>query len=683
MPTLARLAVAAALFAAPALAQLQETVNVHLVEVPVTVVGRDGEPVRGLTAANFEIIDGGRKRPLASFDAVDFAAAEGAKAVSPLNPVARRNFLLLFDLSFSAPTSIAKAQQAARDFLVRGAGQRDLVAVGSVDADRGFRLLTSFTTDRNLLNAAITDPRSFRANDPLQIGGTPAIDLTTASRPGDTASAHDEAAATFNEMMLQQSRLDDEFMRARIVRQMDALGELARTLRSIAGRKQIIMFSEGFDPRLARGRDASAGDEQQKELDQIVAGTPWRTDPDARFGTIATLDAIKRMGKEFRAADVVLHSIDIKGVRVNNDVRRGAQLSSNEALFLVANPTGGEVFHNSNDLGDDLRRMLRAQEVVYVLSFNARSSAPGTFHDLRVRLVDGPRGARVFHRAGYYELGSENAAERSLTNAEIVLNDIPQSEVHIDALAAAFPTSGARSQVPVVLEINGADLLQQLPANSPTATADIYIYAFDDDGLVRDRLYQRLTLDVQRAGGRIQASGVKYYGTLSLPEGRYAVKTLVRMVDDDRRGFARVDVLVPREGDVAVLPPLFFDDPAQWLVVRGASNDRTNAGYPFMLNGEPFMPSATARVRNGQPRKYALFVMNAEPDEMSFETSAGAAPVTPRLVSRVRARDVDMTKVVFELAPHDLAPGNSTLHVIVRRKDSSDARSSSVSLVVN
>src|SRR5205085_3983650 len=336
MRTLTRLACAALLFAAVARAQLQESVNVHLVEVPVTVVDRDGRPVRGLTADFFELFDSGKKQTLASFDAIDFASYESVKSVSRLNPVARRNFLLLFDLSFTSPTSTAKAQLAARDFLARGAGRRDLIAIATVDADRGFRLLTAFTTDRNLLNAAIADPRSFRGTDPLQIAGSAIVDVAAMSRSGEMPQGRvDEGAIMFQEVMKQQERLDDQFMRTKIIRQFDALGELAKTLRAVPGRKQIIMFSDGFEPRLVRGRDAGSSSEQQEELDQILNGELWRTDPDARYGTSDSQSAIRRMAHEFRAADVVLHAIDTKGVRVNNDLAHGAKLNSNEALHLI------------------------------------------------------------------------------------------------------------------------------------------------------------------------------------------------------------------------------------------------------------------------------------------------------------------------------------------------------------
>src|SRR6266581_3410739 len=151
--------------------QVKESITVSYVEVPVTVVDRSGNPVRGLTAANFEVVDEGKKRDVAGFDTVDFSSAESVKAVSPLNPVARRNFLLVFDLTFSSPTSATRAQDAARTFVTKMAGRQDRIGVATVDVAHGFRLLTSFTSDRKLVDAAVSNPQNFRANDPLQLAG--------------------------------------------------------------------------------------------------------------------------------------------------------------------------------------------------------------------------------------------------------------------------------------------------------------------------------------------------------------------------------------------------------------------------------------------------------------------------------------------------------------------------------
>src|SRR5205814_3283067 len=124
------------------------------------------------------------------------------------------------------------------------------------------------------------------------------------------------------------------------------------------------------------------------------------------------------------------------------------------------------------------------------LAFNAPTSTPGKFHKLNVKLVNAPGGAHLVARTGYYEAGGENQTERTLSNAEIVLNDIPQDAIHLASLATSFSTTSANAQVPVVIEANGDDLLKG--AKNNIITTDIFVYAFDEHGLVRDATSHRL-----------------------------------------------------------------------------------------------------------------------------------------------------------------------------------------------
>ena len=655
-----------------AFGQVRETVNVNVVEVPVTVVDSSGNPVRGLTAANFELLDNGTKQPITSFDKIDFASSESMTAISPLNPAARRQFMLLFDLSNSSPNALARAQEAAHQFVTQNVQIRDLVAVGTIEADRGFRLLTAFTSDRQLVAAAMSDPRTFRGNDPLQITNqnpmTPEkepLSLTSASgRAGDrgalTRDDQRETAALAN-------KSNDLYVRQRIERSVDALGQLARTLRAVPGHKQIVFLSEGFDARVLQGRDVRSSNEALLENEQVLNGQSFNVDNDARYGNSASMSLVDRMAQYFRGSDVVLHAIDIQGVRVQNDVVQGARVNSNAGLFLLSRPTGGEVFENVNDIKTNFARILHQQEVIYVLGFQAPTQKPGAFHDLKVKLVNVPS-AKVSHRAGYYEGGGENAIERTLSNAEIIINDIPQTDVRMSAFAAGFPNRDGNAQVPVILEVSGSDLLTGVHGN--TTAVEFFIYAFDEEGLVRDRLYQKVSLDLKKLGDRLRATGVKYYGTLSLPPGHYAVKSLVRSVETERRGFGRADVVVPKANELAVLPPIPIDDDRKWVPVKGNSH-APSADYPFMLNGQQFMPSAAGRKGSG-PQKFAVIVYGARPDEITFETNPKAKFLGP-------AQSGGATALIFQLDPAD-AVANS-LDVTVHKKGVPDARKSSVAIV--
>src|SRR5438045_1009749 len=135
------------LAAVSAAAQVRESITVSYVEVPVTVVDRSGNAVRGLTKANFEIVDEGTKRTITGFEAVDFASREAklpsgsALDVPSIVPAARRNFLLVFDLSYSSPNALTRAKEAARKFVTQMSSKDDLIGVATLDVAHGFQLL--------------------------------------------------------------------------------------------------------------------------------------------------------------------------------------------------------------------------------------------------------------------------------------------------------------------------------------------------------------------------------------------------------------------------------------------------------------------------------------------------------------------------------------------------------------
>jgi VWFA-related protein len=676
-----------------AFAQMRETVNVNVVEVPVSVVDSSGNPVRGLTAANFEVYDNGKKQAVTSFDKVDFASKEAMNAISPMNPAARRSFLLLFDLGFSSPRSLVRAQEAARKFVTTAVQPRDLVGVGTIDNDHSFRLLTAFTTDHDLVSAAIGNPASFRGSDPMQIGnrtyvaefagdsgntsGGPSQEAPSANDSGkagpDRAEIQAQASVERSEVQQRLTAANEQYVRARVEKQIDNLADLARMLRAVPGRKQVVLLSEGFDAKYVQGRDARDTKANQADFDKVTSGQVWDVDTNEQFGSATSQSILDRMARAFRSSDVVLSAIDIQGVRMDNTNAGGASSgagisNSNEGLFVLARPTGGEVFRNSNDLKNNFDRMLRGQEVVYVLGFQSQGGTPGKLHDLKVKLVNAS--GRVSSRMGYYEHGGESAAERSLSTAEVIVNDVPQNGVRVAAFAAPFPSNHGNSQVPVILDLNGADLAKNAKGNA--AGAEIFVYAFDSAGIVQDRLYQRIALDMGKVGDRLRANGVRYYGTLVLPPGTYAIKSLVRTGDPDpkggndadKRGYARTDVVVPRAGDVSVLPPIPIDEQPKTILVKGA--DRGPAvDYPFELAGQTFVPSATAS------DKVAVIVYGVQPNNLTWET-------TPKTKMLGMIPIAGGTKFVLQL--DDPAP-SGLLNITMHTKGVAEPQTASVAVV--
>jgi len=665
-----------------------EVIQVTVVEVPVTVADRAGNSVRGLSIDNFELFDQGDKRTIAYFETIDLARVSAAEPGSqPLNPAARRNFTLLFDLTSTAPQHLGRAREAAGQFVTTGMERQDLAAVVTYSVERGFRFLTTFTTDRSLLKTAIDSvgaPRMYQTSDPLLL-------LPTMTETGMKASPSSGREAAVEEEIREAGRIiqssNEEYRRQRVARQLRSFSMFARTLDRLRGRKQVILLSEGFDAKLVLGRENISSEEARAESAASVSGEIWKIDSDARFGNTAASTLLKAMFEYFKRSDVVIHAVDVQGLRSNVNARSGAISPSTESLFLMSNGTGGQLFKNSNDLSNGFERLMRQQEVIYVLGFRAPTGKdPRRFRNLKVRLVNAPAGSRAFHRAGYYEASPMSPLEQTLSATEIMMNDIEQTDVGIHVVSSPFPLADSENQVPVVVEIDGPSLMAGVPAN--TLNGELFIYAFDEQNSVKDFLYQRMTLDLEKMRPALGKGGVKYYGTLALRPGTYQLRTLLRVHESNRNGYKRTALKVPDFDTATALPPFFWEQGRSWVMLKGVSRVKGTIEYPFNIGDESFVPSAQPQLRNDNSYKVALFTYNLAPDAIELiakvrgsngsEQNAGLS-----LVGRVPAGPKGSTKLLFNFTPVGLAAGQYTLEFAVKQKGDAAGQTVSTPFVLN
>jgi hypothetical protein len=482
-------------------------------------------------------------------------------------------------------------------------------------------------------------------------------------------------------------KANEEIERARIRKQLDNFGALARVLDRVRGQKQVILLSEGFDATLLQGRASSAKSQDDADFEAITHGEVWKIDNDQRFGNTAVASVLDQMANLFRRSDVVLHTIDIKGLRSDVDAREGRKPASTDSLFLMANSTGGQLFKNSNDVAENFDRMLRQQQVVYILGFQVPApGTPGKFHNLKVRVKDVP-GARVSHRAGYYEPSTaKNTLEKTLSAVEILMNDIPHDEVALDMFAAPFRSSIGNPQVPVVLEIGGTSMLEGVSGNS--LDGELFLYAFDKDAAVRDYLYQKLTFDLSKVRDRLGTSGVKFYGAMNLPPGDYDVKALVRVMQTGRVGYHRVSVQVPDFSKPAFLPPIVVGEEAGWIMVKAAPRRPAEVDYPFTIASQSFVPRAAASMKTDGSYEVALFGYNLNPEGLQLsvtvrDSSGTERPANVALLGRTPAGAEGPTKLLFNFKPTGLATGNYALDFNVKSAELPERQRVSVPFVVN
>ncbi|HEX6903237.1 MAG TPA: VWA domain-containing protein [Thermoanaerobaculia bacterium] len=601
--------------ALPAAAQdrrFSESTDVVVVEVPVQVL-RDGKPVRGLTAADFEVYQGRNRQAITGFEVLDLAAipADKPEAVRRLPMSARRHFVLMFDLGFSSPVAMTKARQAAKNILHGSFHPSDLVAVAAFVPSRGPEFLLGFTTDHQQVEAAIdrlSPVQPWIAADPLLLassapsleddGGsagarTRAVERADLEGQGITVTQPGRSATVSSAMAVERS--EREAARSRLTAFTRALAAFANALASVDGRKQVLFLSEGFDSSLAMGTVDEA-----EILDMNVSsilGESWNIDNDKRYGNTKAGSDLEKMVEALRRADCVIQAVDIGGVRASADDLRAARSKGADGLFLMANSTGGELYQNYNDLAGAMEKMLERTSVTYVLSIQPDVRNDGEYHKIRVELKGDRDGARVVYRSGYYApkpFAQRSATEKMLQTAGQMVSGMEGGPVNLSVLAAPFKVPGDKAYVPVLIEIDGATLTAGAAGSQGKLPAEVYVYAMDGTGAVRDFFTQTMALDLAKVGAALQGGGVKFFGDLDLPPGSYSVRVLVRNGQTGASGMRVASLEVPAFAKGApVLLPAFFPEPAgRWLMVREAKLRQGEVPYPFLDKEQPYIPAS-------------------------------------------------------------------------------------------
>ncbi|MFL6194551.1 MAG: VWA domain-containing protein [Thermoanaerobaculia bacterium] len=594
-----------------------DTAQVLSVEVPVQVV-RDGEPVRGLEAGDFEVWDGRRKLPVTGFEMLDLSSPSGpAGRTAGVPAAARRHFLLVFDLAFSGPKAVARARQAAIGLLPK-LHPTDLVAVATYSASRGPQLVLGFTADRRQIQSAVSSlglpDFMVRPADPLRLVLEEVLGAGNAATGGPATARDPLAEATdganggrFTGVTDAVDRAEKSVQRTRIELFARSLSELARQVSLVEGRKYLVFLSEGFDVEILQGTIDPERREEMRE--EAVNGESWRVSPEERYGRIETSNAVERMLEEFRRADCTIQAVDIGGVRAGAD-QGPVRIGGRDSLLVMARGTGGELYESYNDLGDAMGQMLKRTGVTYVLAVQPdRPRDGGEYHRLRVDLAKPLRGARLTHRPGYYPpkpYAEQDPIQKLLDAANLVMSGEEIDDLPAQVLAAPFK-AGEKAYVPVIVEIDGPALLAG--RQPPTLPVEVYAYALDEFGAVHDFFTQTIGLELTRAAPPLRQGGVKFFGHLDLLPGDYSLRVLVRNAASGASGLKVLPLRVPAFGSgEASLQAFVPEPPNRWLMVREEARDPAQATppYPFLMRNQPFVPSVRPVLASGRDVRLVL-----------------------------------------------------------------------------
>src|SRR5436190_4059658 len=317
--------------------------GVDVVLVDVSVLDRDRRPVRGLTAADFTILEDGKPRPVVAFTAFDLPRATPAAAgwrgdIAPditTNglPQEGRLVTILLDRTVR-PSSQAMARRVAEATIAAlGPDDRAAVIYSGTEVPQGF------TADRGLLRAAVRRPfRSLSEHD--------------AGNPGDCYCG---------------------------ICSLDAMTTAADAVRDVPQRRKTLLF-----------------------IGDTVGILGWSYDPPISIDCRSEIkDARERLTRAAQVANLTIHAIDPRGLE-SGAVGADTAVASSEtgkavadaarhlasrldSLRVLADIGGGRAVLNTNAPEQMIAAVLDETSSYYVLAFQpADARRDGRQHPIRV-----------------------------------------------------------------------------------------------------------------------------------------------------------------------------------------------------------------------------------------------------------------------------------------------------------
>ena len=502
-----RVAVASACFVTCALAatpqQPQQPLptfrgSVNLVVVDVSVLDGDRSPVRGLTRADFTILEDGQPQEISTFSEIHVpdvvtTTAPWTREVDPdvqdnLDQADRRLLVVVLDDATPMPIEdVPRVREMARRVIER-MGPRDLTAVVYVvNKKRG----QEFTSDRQRL---------------LQALGYFTGGLAGKSKPWQ------------------------EFDYTALTMYQATLGTLQAVIEGLIDlpdrRKAVVFVSVGLP------------------VDAEKVGPAGLMGEEPAYIQGAAQDLITQMLDLFRAAqsaNVNVYGLDPGGLRVKD-----ARLNR-EFLQALSENTGGRAIISTNDPVPGIVQMFRENGSYYLLGYEAPNpQSKGRYRRIDIR-VDRP-GVTVRARRGYLEPRAAAPPKPDARPEQLpspawrsVASAVPRTGLAVRATAAPFAAPGQpAATVAVVTQV---ELPVPETAEAVQVDAELLVYAYDVKG--KQDGADRTTFRVEVKGVSKRTVVYEVLSRLDLKPGTYQLRIGASSTVLGKDGSVYFDVDVP------------------------------------------------------------------------------------------------------------------------------------------
>ena len=605
--------------------QIYEELQVQVHQLHVNVVDRQGEPIKGLATEDFTVKLNGKVQDILSVVPISLAAEseiqEGGSSAD-LPELGRRLYLFLFDTQNTKPISLDQARSDVMRFVLEDMLPSDMGSVFLIN-ELGLTMVSNFTGDKSQLLHAVKTFGFTDGETPINKAGGFVVAGNLRNQEGVSAR---QAFATLRKSVIQdgeyiglavgggkydnpvlyiRSGMKDpqrEGLKGLAISYFHQFEELAKYLRVLRGRKNLILFSEGVD-----------GD--------LVMGESWSPDSEA-FAAGNIISGLRRLVEMLQGSGTVVFTVD-----TSREVGTSRQKSSLHTLNDISSSTGGRVFANTDDYVSTLREIRTITSDYYLVNIHVNlDTDAGELARVNVK-VDRPR-TKVYTSKGLLvnpDYGSMGDVERKLMLSDYVSRDLTAQAIPMAIKVFPMPLGEGRIRLNVMLDMAGDYFLH---AGSPMQPRpfDVTMAAVEKNtGILMDQQYRTFQLAPQRVAEVLGKTGIKYFGNLFVPPGEYKIKVVVRDLVNGKTTSSIQELMVADERP-AVFGPLFVTNHT-WLILRGEELPseeglKTQAAYPFAFGATRLVPSHQEFLAPGETARF-LFLL----EKGSLQEGAAVAVV--------------------------------------------------------
>ena len=512
-----------------------------IVWLETSVLDKNRRPVRGLTDADFSVLEDGKAQTISVFDAVEVPdpkippvawMRDVTPDVTTNEAKMTRLWVLVVDDAMipQMPFSIRTSRQIVRD-VIEKFGPEDLATIVFTTDSRNAQ---DFTNDRAKLLATLD---KYSPGNAAWRGGLPDPDW--------------------------------QFQLGALLTLRNVMDTLVAEPHS---RKGLVWVSPGlphdfFPPIKQAPLGGSSG---------TMAG------PIVKLRIIELAKEVFEIG---RRANVPIYPIDPCGTGGIASCLGGMPNSMHTAVeFLrtTAQNTGGRAILDTNDFGPGINSIFEENESYYLLGYSPTNAKPdGTYRRLEVKV--NRKDVEVRTRSSYYAPKPGDGPPKSTndTLARATASAIPVRELPLRASVAPFAIPGSRmAAVAVALGVR-QPVPERAAKERVTVTTELQTSAFNTEGDLKGT--QRHSAKVVLRAGAHGDADYEALSRIDLPAGRYRLRLAVFHEATSKTGTVMVDVVVP---------DFSHDSVSMSGVVLSATPGRPSAPRDLLTTILPVVPTA-------------------------------------------------------------------------------------------